>query len=569
MTPYHDFELFAPAFLKIKDEKGNIVPFEFNTAQRKVLKKIKDFYKVERITLDLVMRPDFALRLIILKARQQGISTLVQAFIFWALYLIPNQKCLTLGHKIDASNNLFEMYKRYYEQIPKELKRKIQQSNEKKVQYLISKSENKIDTAGAGEIGRSDTLQFIHATEVAFYQDQKTTFVGLMQGAKYAKAHFIESTANGYNLFRDKWVDAVEGKSQYVPIFLSWLEFPEYVENARRLGVLSETIDIGNVLYNAYEGEEQLLKDKYKATDDQLKWRRWAITNLCEGDIDKFHQEYPRDPEEAFISSGNPVLPQAQVHANFANSKAPLKIGDLIFTDRESQKVEFVENARGFIKIWTEPTKKDGHYRFAAGVDVAEGLAQGDFSEVRVYDRVDSNIHLTWHGHIDPDLLGEEIFKIWLYLNRDCHFAIEKNNHGLTTLVKAFELGVSLYSKESFSKGYEQRSGSDFGHVTSMKTKKILVDTLIQWVRESLFTDYDKEFWKQAMTFVRNARGQTQAEGKDKDPSVKNFDDMIIAEGLALICHNWMPSFTEKIKREAVSRSYITNRFKPVGKTKF
>ena len=578
MNPLLDFELFAQTCLKIKSERGDIVPLEFNSAQKKVIQKIKDKYKVKRITIDLVARVDFMLRFIILKARQQGISTLVQAFIFWVLYLLENQKALTMGHKTDASNNLFDMYSRYYKYLPKELKRTLKKDNEKKIQYLKTQSENKIDTAGAGEIGRSDTLQFIHATEVAFYPDQKVTFGGLMQGAKLAKAHFIESTAKGYNLFRDKWIDAERGSSVYTPIFLSWLDFPEYIEQALLVGQIERLEgedlerfkkDIGNTWYNAYEGEEQLLIDKYGASIEQLQWRRYAIDNLCEKDINLFHQEYPRDPDEAFVSSGKPVFPQNKVQANFANSKQPLKIGDLIFTDREAGKVEFVENSRGFIKIWTEPEEIDGIYRFASGCDVAEGLEQGDYSSFDVIDRVSHETHLSWHGHIDADLLGEEIYKVYLFLNKDCYFAIEKNNHGLTTLVKAFELGVPLYSKESFNKGYEQRSGSDFGHVTSSKSKKILVDTMIEWIRDDLFTDYDPDFWKECMTFVRNPRGQTQAEGKDSDPGIKNFDDRVISRGLMIACSNWMPSFTKKVKREAVSRSYIQNRTKAIGKTKF
>lgn len=581
MNPYEDFEIFAETFLKIKSERGDIIPFKFNSAQKKVLQKIKDKYKVDRITIGLVLRSDFVLRFIILKARQQGISTLIQAIIFWILYFIPNQKCLTMGHKTDASNNLFDMYNRYYKYLPKRIQRPLSKSNEKKIQYAATQSENKIDTAGAGEIGRSDTLQFIHATEVAFYPDQKVTFVGLMQGAKYAKAHFIESTANGYNLFRDKWIDAVNGKSSYEPIFLSWLDFPEYIEETLKLGVVKNLLsdelerfkrDIGNPLYNAYEGEEELLQSKYGANILHLQWRRWAIDNLCEGDIDKFHQEYPRDPDEAFVSSGNPVFPQHKVQANFSNAKQPIKQGDLVYTydkDRNITGVEFVENRKGFVKIWTEPEEKQGMFRFAGGADVAEGLAQGDYSEVRVLDRYSNEIHLTWHGHLDADLFGEEIHKIYLFLNKDFYIAIEKNNHGLTTLVKAFELGVPLYSKESFNKGYEQRSGSDFGFTTNQKSKKLLIDTMIEWIREDLFTDYDKDFWKQCMTFVRNARGQAQAEGKDKDPSIKNFDDMVIAGGLAMICSQWMPSFTQHYKREPVARSFITDIRRPKGLTKF
>ena len=576
-----DFELYAENLLKIKTEVGEIIPFRFNSAQKKVNQKIKDKYKVKRITIDLVLREDFALRMIFLKARQQGISTWAQAFVFWIEYLLDNYKCLTMGHKTDASNNLFDMYKRYYDNLPKWAQRSLSKSNEKKVQYAKSQSENKIDTAGAGEIGRSDTLQLLHLTEVAFYPDQKTTFVGLLQGAKYAKVHFIESTANGYDLFRDRCMSAMKGESIYDFIFLSWLDFPEYIIESKKRGFIKDLQgddlerfkrDIGNPLYNEYEGEEKLLIDKYGATIDQLQFRRYAIDELCEKDINKFHQEYPRDPDEAFVSSGRPVFLASKVQQNLSNSRKPLKQGDLVYRYDDKQNitgVEFIENPRGFIKIWTEPEPVEGQYRWAGGWDVAEGLEQGDYSTGAYLDRHSFEVHLTWHGHLDPDLLGEEQHKIHLFLNSDTYCATEKNNHGLTTLVKSVSLGVPQYSKESFNRGYMLRSAADFGHTTSQKTKKHLVDTENEWIRDDLFKDYDEDYWKECLTFVRNARGQTQAEGKDKDPSIKNFDDRVISRGLMIVCSMWMPTFSPKKKNQRPSRGYILETKKPKGITKF
>ena len=575
-----DFEIFAETHLKIKNERGDIIPFRFNSAQKKVNDRIKKRYGVDRITIQLVNSEGFALRMMFLKARQQGISTWAQAFVFWVEYLLDNQKCLTMGHKTDASNNLFDMYKRYYDNLDKGLKRTLSKSNEKKVQYASTGSENKIDTAGAGEIGRSDTLQLLHLTEVAFYPDQKITFVGLMQGSKYAKVHFIESTANGYDLFRDKCISAMKGESVYDFVFLSWLDFPEYLIESKKMGFIKDLEgdelerfkrDIGNPLYNEYEGEEKLLMDKYGATIDHLQFRRYAIDELCEKDINKFHQEYPRDPDEAFVSSGRPVFPASRVQQNLAKSRRPLKQGDLVYT-YEKEKitgVEFVENPRGFVKIWTEPEDIEGAYRWCSGWDVAEGLEQGDYSAGAYLDRHSFEVHLTWHGHLDPDLLGEEQHKIHLFLNSDTYCATEKNNHGLTTLTKSVALGVPQYSKESFNKGYLQRSAADFGHTTSQKSKKHLVDMQNEWIRDELFTDYDEDYWKECMTFVRNPRGQTQAEGKDRDPSIKNFDDRVISRGLMIICHNWMPSFSQKKKETRVARSYIREISRPKGHTKF
>lgn len=577
-----NFRTFAPAFLKIKDEFGNIVPLEFNYAQKRVLDIIED--------LESKNKP---VRIIVLKARQVGISTLVQGKICHKIITKPNRRSLTMGHKVDASNNLFDMFKRYYDQLPKPLQPTLEKSNEKKVSFRKLKSENKIDTAGAGEVGRSDTLQILHATEVAFYPDANLTMLGLMQGAKNAEFICLESTANGIGgYFYNMWVDAINGLSDYVPIFISWLEIPEYSKNFDNEAEKERlSSDLGNGLFNSFEDEENGLIT-LGASLEKLNWRRWAIKNLCGNDVNKFHQEYPTTWEEAFVSSGSPVFPQHICNRRLKETlelkrtnQMPLKRGDLVvqydkdilkdLTNRgltlyeelkpAIEKVEFVENSRGFIQIW-DNIKTSGAYRFAAGCDVAEGLAQGDFSEIRVLDRSSDKVVMTWSGHIDPDLLAEEIHKMWLFLDKKVTFAIEKNNHGLTVINKCFKLGVDLYYKENFSKGYQTQT-NQLGFQTNVKSKPILINELNEWIREGLYEDNDPDFWNQTLTFVKNSRGQMQAEGKDSDTSVKCYDDKIMAEGLMVACSQWLPNFIAEREEEIFARNVISN--KRVGYTKF
>ncbi len=563
-----DFEIFAPMYLKIKDEYGNIILLKFNYAQRKVLGIIKKRQSEDK-----------PIRLIILKARQMGISTLIQGWCFHYEITHSNQKMLTMGHKVDASNNLYDMYQRYYQQLPKELQPIIGKSNEKKIIFKKLGSENKIDTAqtgsGANEegTGRSDTYQILHLTEVAFYPDAKTTLKGLLQGSKYAKAIFIESTANGIgDTFYNMWKDAIDGVSDYIPIFIGWLEFPTYTkpfENEEQRERLIN--DLGNGLFNEYADEEKILLEKHGATLEQLNWRRWAIKNLCNNSVSDFHSEYPSTHEEAFVATGRPVFPSNICQQNKIESlnlvrdrKKPLYTGDLIIkydndikkvlekegkTDFEDLRfavegVEFVESQRGFIKIWT-PIKKNGYYRFIAGVDVSEGLEQGDRSTIRVMDRETGEVCLTWSGMIDPDLFSEEIYKIWWFLGKDIHFGIERNNHGLTVINKCFKLGVDLYYQENFSKGYVAQS-SKIGWQTNVKTKPFMINELNTWIREGLFKDYEPEFWDECLTFVKNARGQMQAEGKDSDPGSKCFDDRVIAQAIMLRVHEWLPNFIKE-----------------------
>jgi len=270
------------------------------------------------------------------------------------------------------------------------------------------------------------------------------------------------------------------------------------------------------------------------------------------------------------------------------NREKPLKTGDLIIQyNKELYKeyvkdgrtsyeelariietVEFVENPRGFFKFWTANERGKENYRYAAGVDVAEGLEQGDRSIIRVIDRKTDEISITWDGHIDPDLFAEEIHKLWVYLGRDIHFAVERNNHGITVINKLFKLGVNQYYKENFNKGYNTQS-SDLGFSTNVKTKPHIINNLNEYIRDGLFKDYDPEFWSECLTFVRNSRGQMQAEGKDSDPGTKCYDDRVMAEAITLICSQWLPNFMDFKEAPRVARSYIQKKTKPKGETKF
>lgn len=565
-----DFEKFSLRFLRIKDEAGKIIPFVMNTIQKRVYHIMED--------LRLNNRPIW---IMILKCRQAGISTLIEAYIFWRTYVETNQKCVIIGHEIESSQNLFDIYQRYYEHLPKELKPKIDRNQrDKKLSYKITRNEVVIQTAGANiseqkaGTGRSGTFQYIHATEAAFYPDYMTTFKALLQASKKAKMIIIETTANGFNDFREDWFSAKEIESDYSTIFLSWLDF--YSKQFRSEEEKQAFIrDLGvNGKYNLYPDEEKILIKEYGATLENLNWRRWAIVNLCKKDINTFHQEYPRDDMEAFVSSGRPVFPMEIVSNNFIKyekkekeGEIPLMVGDLEVRydelNKEYQKlvsigmtsysnlrayikdVEFVQNRNGFISILGDVRVNQGeHYKFAAAVDVAEGLLQGDYSVIQVMNRANNEIVLEWHGHCDPDLLAIEIHKIQLFLCNKVYFGIERNNHGLAVIIRAGELGVNQYYTEEFNSGRVVESDR-LGFSTNMSTRKYALNNLMEWVREKYFVYKRSAFWKECMTFVTNAKGKMQAQDKDKNPGTKCFDDRVISMAILTVVNNWMPNYTK------------------------
>lgn len=278
------------------------------------------------------------------------------------------------------------------------------------------------------------TIGIVH--NCAFYPDYKTTFAALLQASKKAKMIILETTANGFNEFRNDWENAKSGDSDYVPVFLCWLEF--YSKPFRDEDEKNRLLrDLGsNPDYNLYPNEEKILVEDYGATLENLNWRRWAIVNLCKKDINTFHQEYPRDDQEAFVSTGMPVFTTHVTAAKYAkyhkletDRKIPIAQGnleveyDLVNEDYERlvsigmtsymdlrkfiKDVKFVPDKNGFIKIYGDCRKSDTErFKFVGAADVAEGLEQGDFSVVEVLNRETKEICLEWHGHcFTPDTL--------------------------------------------------------------------------------------------------------------------------------------------------------------------
>lgn len=166
----------------------------------------------------------------------------------------------------------------------------------------------------------------------------------------HGTAIIIESTANGFNLFRDLWY----ADNDYEKVFIGWNEEPTYSIQCSELpNKTAEEID---------------LQKTYKLTDSQLLWRRWCIKNNCGGDINKFKQEYPINPDEAFISTGTPVfnneiiIKRINELRKIQEVNKPIKgyfhveYNDNFTRDRILlDKIRFIEDINGLITIYEKP----------------------------------------------------------------------------------------------------------------------------------------------------------------------------------------------------------------------
>ncbi len=282
----YDLEEFAPAFFKIADKSGNLIPFQFNRAQRYVHERVES--QLKRLGY---------IRVNILKGRQQGVSTYIQARFFHRVLTIPGTQAFILTHMADATRSLFSMTKRYNNNLPKGLAPQADKDNDNQLLFNKFNSGYRVGTAGSKEIGRSMTNQLLHLSEYAFYEKPAEIKRGIEQtvadlpGTEKVK----ESTANGIsNAFYIDWQEAKEGVTDAENIFVPWYWQDEYTRDAIGLQLTTDEQD-----WMSLYGESGL-------TQRHLAWRRYKLSDF-DGDYEQkckgFSQEYPFTDEEAFLNS--------------------------------------------------------------------------------------------------------------------------------------------------------------------------------------------------------------------------------------------------------------------------
>jgi hypothetical protein len=291
------FEYFAKACLKIKTKTKGVQPLIFNDAQR----------YLDSVAA-LMLATHGMIRIIIVKGRQQGLSTWVEARGYWKTSQHEGTNAYILAHEADATKNLFNMAKRYHEHCPPEMKPIVKKSNAKELIFSDIESEYTVGTAKTGDTGRSQTIQFFHGSEVGYWASAEEISDGVMEGIPEGEGTevYLESTAKGVgNYFHSMWEGACYADDTppahwngYWRVFVPWFWEPGY---RRKPAADFELTD-----------DEQEVVDLYKLDLPQMAWRRHKIATK-HGGVSQFQREYPANPAEAFNADLNNALVSPEV----------------------------------------------------------------------------------------------------------------------------------------------------------------------------------------------------------------------------------------------------------------
>jgi hypothetical protein len=495
-----------------------VMPLVPNAAQQKVLDAIA-MRRAEG-------RPP---RLIVLKARQPGISTLCEALVTLTAMASPYTTSMILTDLDESSEKLFDKCKFALDRMPDDIRpiEKRRKQDLLSLDYILcTDGELSIDsqihvaTASGREVWRGMTLRAVHCSEFAKFPYPASTLDGLIQSVPKTMDSLviIESTARGEgNVFHDEWKRAVAGESDYVAVFIPWYELPDCF-----LPVPAQF---------KLKPHEKSLRELYSLSLEQVSWFRYVFETECRGNWDTFHQEYPATAEEAFLTSGNPAFPmkplaQMADRARKVTAIHRAQTGDIVEVGDQRR---FVRNPDGPLTIYRMPVP--GH-DYTLGADAAAGVEDGDYLCAQVLDRQTVEVVATWHGRMSPMEFGRKI----ILLGGFYHWAILApeitGGHGsivIDQVKRSFYPRIYVYQRMDKIKN----TVTNFiGWETNMRTRGLLFDTMHWFIGNAEIMIWDiptiQEF--REMRYVTDQR----AEGL-------HHDDRAMAAMIALRCHFEMP----------------------------
>src|SRR3990167_4069380 len=145
------FRLVEHGFLSIKTKSSGINRLYPNAVQKRFIAKIRELFYASK-----------PVRVVILKARQTGISTIIEAIIYAFVSRMKGINACVIADDLDGANYIFEMQKLFQERLEKHLKPQLKHSNEKKMAFQGLNSQILIDTAENPIFGRKYIFHFVH-----------------------------------------------------------------------------------------------------------------------------------------------------------------------------------------------------------------------------------------------------------------------------------------------------------------------------------------------------------------------------------------------------------------------
>ena len=548
---------------------GELIPFGLNEVQT-----------IMHSMMERQLAEHKHVRMIVLKARRFGISTYVQGRYFRHAAMNRNKVVQITTHSKAATDVMFAMTRTMEQNLPKEVKPQLKYSGRRDLHWGSEdgglNSSYSLSTVGGREV-RGSKIDYLHCSEVASWTAGGEDYLlGLLncvvQG--FDTEAVIESTAQGVGgVFHDMYWDAAEGNSGWEAIFFPWYLYSHY---SKPFGSEEEKekfkSELGQDKRYGGEAEESLLGisceydvgdevKKFTIDLENLNWRRQCIKTQCQNDLRKFHQEFPTNAREAFVTTGRGVF-DMDVLGNLVLDSQRLQrerpsegfhIPVQSWRDKGGEKYIIEAMDEGGLQVWERPTPNK-EYRI--GADVSEGIDVGrdtDWSVAVVLNAESMDEVATLRVKIDPDLFAWQLASLGKWYN-NAKLLVERNNHGLVTLkfLSDVHLYPDIYSEKILDER-SSRSARKLGFHTTVKSKPLIIDYLKELIREDEIKLRSPKVLDELQTFVNFPNGRMAAQSG-------SHDDCVMALAIACFGCKMFPAMPEWERN--VNRRYMKPELK-------
>lgn len=524
------------AHLDIRNKDGLKVPYKDSPAGAKLNASIR---KQELAGVPI--------RQVVLKASQVWMSSSAATQIFRRVPFFPGRRGLVVADIQVHADLVFDYYQQYISsytehpygaeydaaillpQLVKDTEHWIRWANESSII---------VGTANTPDIVRSAPFNWLHFSEAAFMRYLGALMTGAMQRVPDTpdSGVIVESTANGQGGdFYELCQLAMSGRSGWAFVFFAYWEHPENVLEPTRLGYKDNA-----AFQRSLSKSEWKEQERYNLNLRQLAWRRWKIETACEGKLERFHQEHPGNPQEAFISSGRTIFDMAAVGRLLGIQDAPKGRLEVIDSGVE-KKPHFIQSqdGRGELAIFKMP-RKGGHY--IIGIDHAEGIdptaKQGssdpDWCSASVGDADTGEQVAKLKERYEPGPWAERVYWLGRFYNW-AYLVPEQKAVGKAVIghLLSYEGGYPLeliYARQRDPSDQRTPLLQELGFNTDHINRPVLISGLDTALRMGGIQIHDMETIQQLREFVR--KPNTREEG------IKHDDD-VFAEALRVEGHKY------------------------------
>lgn len=583
----YDFCFWAAMFVYIKNKGGgDDVLFKLTRPQRRFVARLEE--------LRLAGKP---IRIILLKARQWGGSTVSQLYMAWLMLVHKvGLNSLIIAHQGTATDEIKDMFDRMIKRYPVGLLYELGASYDNNEPKMVAVGKSgaifrvpqrnckvKLGTAERPDSCRGGDYNLVHCSEVGIWK--KTDGKSPEDIVRSACSGILlepytmivyESTANGTgNFFQREYDAAKRGQSQFEAMFVSWFDIEKY----------SMPIDdLVAFAIHLYENRNNENENSTREESGRYLWWLWNMGATLEGinwyikerakynDHGQMASEYPSDDIEAFVHSGARVFDKYKVEALRPACRPPRYIGD-VYADADEgedalRNIRFAEDHQGMLWIWALPEideQVEIANRYLTIVDIGGRWKKADWSVIVVFDRLfmmdggKPSVVAQWYGHIDMDRLAWKAVQVAAFYD-NALLVIESNTAETKDKNRNVDGDQSFYIlnqiKGVYNNLYARKQSEDdiinkvprkYGFHTNVSTKPMIISTLVKAVRDAMYVERDVRCLDEYITYEKVGSSFGAIPGK--------HDDLLMTRAIGMhICFYEMDMPTERKRIRDIHR---------------